>query len=94
MAEILQILLMVAITVLVLKAAIKTYKQSNELRGCDSYSKTIYNYNNKTQSQIFSILQLEVQHELPNREILKFSEPIFKKDGSAEYVVYLKKEEK
>lgn len=89
-AEDLQLFLFIITMGCVLKAASEAYIVSNKLRKCDTYEKTIYNYRGKTQDQVYAILELEVAHELPNREIVAFSNPIFKDDGSVEYIVYLK----
>lgn len=92
--EDLQIFIMMIVVALIIKAAIKVNEANNEGRYLVWFSKTIYNYAGKSQEQIYAILALELEQlNFDEYEISHFSKPLFKKDTSAEYIVYLKRKE-
>lgn len=75
----------------IIAAAVKINLSHYRARKSIWFTKTIYNYKGKSQQQIYAILELELkQLDLTNYEIESFSEPLFKYDASADYVVYLK----
>lgn len=84
-------IIIVAIALFVLYKGVSLYRSNNKYRHYKQVSKRIYNYAGKTQAQIHSILALELQ-QLPlgtAYDLVEFSKPIFYKDGSAEYIMYL-----
>jgi hypothetical protein len=85
-------LFIIAMIVLVLVASTKVCVQSYYCRKHKWYSKVIYNVKGKSTAQILTILKLECEEniDMTGLEIDGFSKPIYRKDGSAEYVVYLK----
>jgi hypothetical protein len=90
--ENIQIFIMMIVIACIVKAAIKTNAAIRQQRKMVWFSKTIYYYQGKTQQQILAILQLELTMlNLVDYEISHFSKPLFKKDASAEYIVYLKR---
>ena len=90
MEDFTEIFLLVVMAAIII-AAIKINYQNHQQRKLKWFCKTIYNYAGKSQQQIYEILSLELRElNLTGYEIDHFSKPLFKKDASAEYIVYLK----
>lgn len=97
-AEDIQEFLILIVTGAIIQATVFTVAEKRKERQLKRFTKIIYNYAGKTPQQILSILQCELENyqengTFLNYEVYSFSNPKFKKDGSAFYTVYLNQKE-
>lgn len=81
--------LILLIAVIVVIKAYKLSKRNKKMRTWKQVNRTIINYNGKTRQQIFEILELETKLLTQSYTIEEFSKPIFNKDGSTTYIIYV-----
>ena len=86
--------IVIIVMILVIAAAIKLNYRNRQDRKLLHFNKIVYNYRAKSQKHVYQILSKYVDQLLkrnPDYKVDSFSKPIFKMDGTAIYVIYLKR---